>query len=127
MNELSESEINNPKTEEDTSERKRESKENYYYGPMTEEERRRRATEAYFSKKYRKNRPQEEMEKIPLYKQVPELFFGMFLVLIFLSDWAVMAYRRSHKSNSHKRQEMTEDTFKSLNFKKRYSKPEPVK
>jgi hypothetical protein len=54
---------------------------------MSQEEKMRRSTEAYFNKRYRKSRrdeEDEEMKKEPLYKQVPELFIGFFFVFAFI-------------------------------------------
>lgn len=127
LNDYSEEQINNPHSEEESEPQGKSSEPDVpnpdeYFRPATEEERVRRATYAYFNKKYKKQKAEaeEDIPKEPLYRQVPELFVGMFLVLLFVGEWAYTAFQRSRSSTRKPISEVNQQTFKGLNFKRRF-------
>jgi len=38
------------------------------------------------------------MQKVPLYRQLPELFLGMAFVFAFFCEWAYYAIKRSQRN-----------------------------
>lgn len=50
------------------------------------------------------------------------MFFSMFLVVCFLVEWAYMAIKSSRANIQEKKGEIAEETFKGMNFKKKYQK-----
>ena len=87
---------------------------------MSDEERRRQATYNYFNRRYRRYSESDDPEKKPLWKVMPEFFFGIFIVFIYLLEWANAAYYRS-KNNLTERPSMEshDHVYRNMSYKRR--------
>jgi hypothetical protein len=55
-----------------------------------------------------------------LYKTVPELFFGIFLVLLYLLEWAHAAFQRSRQNLAAPNPGAHQKALKNMNFRRQY-------
>lgn len=93
---------------------------------MNEEEIKRQATYNYFNQRYRKSNEENMEKKKPLYKAVPELFFGIFLVFLYILEWAHASYQKSRQNIVSNTGKGHEKTLRQMNFRGRYEKPPPL-